>query len=68
MPAALRGVGVLHRMRRSGIYRCDHQGRATVITALEEDYGAPRLTAEHQARWYDVGVAAALGVIPRDAR
>jgi hypothetical protein len=65
VPAAVRGVGVLHRMRRSGIYRRDLQGRATVVTALEKDYGAARSAAEHQALWYDLGVAAALGVIPQ---
>jgi len=68
VPAAMRGVGVLHRLRRSGIYRRDDHGLATVVTALHDDYGAATPTAEHQARWYDLGVAAALGVIPRDAR
>ena len=66
VPAAMRGVGVLHRLRRSGIYRRDDRGLATVVTALREDYGAATPAAEHQARWYDLGVAAALGVIPHD--
>lgn len=67
VPAAMRGVGVLHRLRRACIYRRDHDGLATVAGALREDYGADAPTAEHQARWYDLGVAAALGVIPHDA-
>jgi hypothetical protein len=63
VPAAVRGVGVLHRLRRSGSYRRDDQGRAAVTAALEEDYGASAPTAKQMTQWYDIGVAAALGVI-----
>lgn len=66
VPAAIRGVGVLHRLRRSGIYRCGPNGRATVTTALREDYGTGTQAAERMTQWYDIGVAAALGVIPHD--
>jgi hypothetical protein len=63
VPAAIRGVGVLHRLGRSGIYRLDDKGRVTVVSTLEEDYGVAVATAKQLTQWYDIGIAAALGVI-----
>ncbi len=61
VPAALRGVGVLHRLRRHGLYELDGSGRAVVRAALEHGYGANATAARRMTAWHDIGIATRLG-------
>jgi len=61
VPAALRGVGVLHRLRRHGLYELDGSGRAVVRAALQHGYGANATAARRMTAWHDVGIATLLG-------
>jgi hypothetical protein len=63
VPAAVRGVGVLHRLGRLGVYRLDESGRAVVTEALERDYGVGAQAASQLTKWHDVGVATVLEVL-----
>jgi hypothetical protein len=58
-PAALRGVGVLHRLRRNGIYHHE-DGRTRVSEALRHGYGTTDAAAGTMTTWYDAGVATLL--------
>jgi hypothetical protein len=61
VPAALRGVGVLHRLRRHGLYELDGSGRAVVAAALQHDYGTNATAARRMTAWHDIGIATLLG-------
>jgi hypothetical protein len=60
VPAALRGVGVLHRLRRHGLYELDGSGRAVVAAALQHGYGTNATAARRMTAWHDVGVTTLL--------
>jgi hypothetical protein len=62
-PAAMRGVGVLHRLHRSGVYRTDTAGRVPLAKVLRDEYGASEQAAVAMRAWYDAGVATLLGTL-----
>jgi hypothetical protein len=60
VPAAMRGVGVLHRLRRYGLYEVDGSGRAVVAAALEHSYGTSAQAARRMTAWHDIGITTLL--------
>lgn len=62
-PAAMRGVGVLHRLYRSGLYHTDAADRMPVVKALKREYGASEEAAVAMRVWYDAGVATLLSTL-----
>ncbi len=63
VPAALRGLGVVHRLRRHGLYEVDGTGRGVIATTLQNDYGMSPGAARRLTTWHDIGVATLLGGI-----
>jgi hypothetical protein len=59
-PAAMHGVGVLHRLHRFGLYRQDGAGRVQVAQILRDEYGASEEAAATMRTWYDAGAATLL--------
>lgn len=56
VPPAVRGLGVLHRLRRQGMYGLDETGHALVAEALTDKYGVAASAANRMADWHDVGI------------
>jgi hypothetical protein len=59
-PAAMHGVGVLHRLYRFGLNRQGGAGRVHVAQVLRDEYGASSEAAAAMRTWYDAGAATLL--------
>ena len=64
VPAALRGVGVWHRLASADLLELDPSGHAIVARTLHDRYGATERAATAMASWYDIGAATLLGTLP----
>jgi hypothetical protein len=62
VPAALRGLGVLHRLRRCGLYTVKGD-RAQVAEALTDEWATAPTTAGRLSGWFDIGVSTLLGTV-----